>query len=192
MYTDIAKFLNASPEWVVNWLDTLACPSVVERQDTHWSNIFLVHEIARNIMYHLDQLAENDYWKAVDEYKHANTLYFQAVRIYQGRNPTLTNELYKQSSDLSDKKRKAFAYQVEIEKILLQGGFAHKQEEKDRIIYHIKMLADGFDPNDIPTSIEEADSTSWQSEYWDDEDSDNMSNYYDYIEEVDLSEAEWF
>ena len=179
MYTDIAEFLNASPEWVENWLNAPACPYV--------PNIFSVHEIARNIMYHLDQLVEDDYWKAVDECKHANIVFDQAIRIYQGRNPALTNELYRQSSDLDDEKTKAFAYQVEIEKMLLQGGFAHKQEEKDRILYHIKMLANGLDPNEISESFEEESPL----DYWDDKNPNDMSNYSD-GEEVDLSETEWF
>jgi hypothetical protein len=149
-------------------------------------NVLRMHEIARNIIYHLDQLAEEDYWEVVSKCKNAYNEWSQAIGRYRGTNPALTNLLYEKHADLADKKREAFVYQVEIEKILLQGGFAHKKEEKDHIYYHIKMLADGFDPDDIPASAEEADSTNWQSDYWGDEDPDYSGDESD---DTDLSEV---
>ncbi|GBB98829.1 hypothetical protein RclHR1_33340001, partial [Rhizophagus clarus] len=128
----------------------------IERTD-----IFQIHEIARNIIYHLDQLAEEDYWKAVEDYKNANYAYIK----YLGTNRIITKKLYKKFLDLADKKEKAFVYQVKIEKIILQGGFVYKKEKekKDRIINNIGMLADGLDPYEIPALIEEADTiVGWQ------------------------------
>ena len=167
MYADIAKFVGASSEWVENWL------APVERSyQRPQPNPFQIHEIARNIIYHLDQLAESDYWSAVIACMNSSKELNQAIDKYRGTNPALTDELYKKCYDLADKKSEAFAYQVEIEKILLHGGFAHKKEEKDRILYHIQMLAYGLDPDEIPTSIEDADPIDWQSDYWGDEDPD--------------------
>ncbi|GBB96569.1 hypothetical protein RclHR1_27880001 [Rhizophagus clarus] len=70
MYTDIATFLDISPKWVENWLNTSTSHIVntsIERTD-----IFQIHEIARNIIYYLDQLVEEDYWKAVVDYKNSS------------------------------------------------------------------------------------------------------------------------
>ena len=50
MYTNIAKFLDATPEWVENWLNAPiketghTINASIERTD-----IFQIHEIARNI-----------------------------------------------------------------------------------------------------------------------------------------------
>ena len=177
IYTNIAKFLGASSEWVENWLtpvDSHQSPLVGGRPRP---NPFQVHEIARNIIYHLDQLAEEDYWKAVTACTNSSKKLNQAIDKYRGTNPALTEGLYKKCYDLDDKKTEAFAYQVEIERIILQGGFAHKKEEKDRILYHIQMLADGLDPDEIPASLEDADPIDWQSDYWGDEDPD--TDYWD-------------
>jgi hypothetical protein len=168
MYADIAKFLDASPEWVENWLSHQRL--LVGGRPR--PNPFQVHEIARNIMYHLDQLAEQNYWSASIACTNNSKELYQAIDKYRGTNPALTDGLYKKCYDLADKKREAFAHQVEIERIILQGGFAYKKEEKDRILYHIRMLADGLDPAEIPSSLEDDDSIDWQSDYWGDEDPD--------------------
>ncbi|GBB92571.1 hypothetical protein RclHR1_20240009 [Rhizophagus clarus] len=92
-----------------------------------------------------------------------------------GKNKALTDKLYKEFMDLANKKEKAFAYQVEIEKIILQGGFAYKKDgERDLIIDNIRMLADGLDPYEIPVFREEP---IWQSDYWGDENSDDPANW---------------
>ena len=129
-------------------------------------------------MYHLDQLAEQNYWSAVKAYTDSGEEIIRVIDRSQDTNPALVRGLYNKHFDLADKKREAFAYQVEIERILLQGGFAYKKEEKDRILYHIQMLADGLDPHDIPTSLEDADPIDWQSDYWGDEDPD--TDYWGY------------
>ncbi|GBB99257.1 hypothetical protein RclHR1_34600002 [Rhizophagus clarus] len=176
MYTDIAKFLDVFSKWVENWLNAPiketghTVNASIERTD-----IFQIHEIACNIIYHLDQFAEEDYWKAVEDYKNANHAYIK----YPGTNKIITKKSYKEFLDLADKKEKAFAYQVEIEKIMLQGRFVYKKEKekKDRIINNIRMLADGLDPYEILASIEEANTTvDWQ-DYWEDEDSDDPTNW---------------
>src|SRR5579883_1101070 len=123
MYTNIAKFLDATPEWVENWLNIPiketghTVNASIERTD-----IFQIHEIARVIMYQLNQLAEEDYWKAVMDYKNSDEELEHAFKKYVGTNKALTDLLYKKFMDLADKKKVAFGYQVEIEKIMLQGG----------------------------------------------------------------------
>ncbi|GES72454.1 hypothetical protein RCL_jg29265.t1 [Rhizophagus clarus] len=182
MYTDIATFLDVSPEWVENWLNTPIKETGHNVNATFKrTDIFQIHEIARVIMYQLNQLAEEDYWKAVMDYKNIDEELEHAFKKYVGTNKALTDKLYKKFRDLADKKRKAFAYQVEIETIILQGGFAYKDTEKIYIIYHINMLADRLDPYEIP-GFGEPDSDpeeepSWQLDYWGDEDPDNPANW---------------
>ncbi|GES90791.1 chromobox protein homolog 5 [Rhizophagus clarus] len=69
MYTDIARFLDVSPKWIENWLNTST--SHIVNTSFERTDIFQIHEIARNIIYHLDQLAEEDYQKAVEDYKNS-------------------------------------------------------------------------------------------------------------------------
>ncbi|GET04670.1 hypothetical protein RCL_jg8064.t1 [Rhizophagus clarus] len=178
MYTDIATFLDISPEWVENWLNTPIKETGHNVNATFKrTDIFQIHEIARVIMYQLNQLAEEDYWKAVEDYKNSGKELDHAFKKYIGTNKALKDSLYKKIMDLANKKRVAFAYQVEIEKNMLQGGFAYKDTEKIYIIYHINMLADGLDPYEIPASIEEADTTVGWQDYWGDEDPDDPANW---------------
>ena len=73
MYTNIAKFLDATPEWVENWLNTPIKETGHNVNATFKrTDIFQIHEIARVIMYQLNQLAEEDYWKAVMDYKNSD------------------------------------------------------------------------------------------------------------------------
>ena len=94
--------------------------------------------------------------------------------------------------DLANKKEKAFAYQVEIEKIMLQGGFVYKKEKekKDHIFYNIRMLADGLDPYEIPVFCGELAEPLWQSDYWGDEDPDNPANWQLMPNESDESDED--
>ncbi|GBB92507.1 hypothetical protein RclHR1_20170007 [Rhizophagus clarus] len=174
---DVPNLVHATPEWVENWLNAPiketghTINASIERTD-----IFQIHEIARNIIYHLDQLAEEDYWKAVMDYKNSDEELEHAFKKYLGTNRALKDKLYKKFMDLANKKDKAFAYQVEIEKIMLQGGFAYKNTEKDHIFYNIRMLADGLDPYEIPTFGEPEDPV-WYSDYWGNEDPDDPANW---------------
>ena len=178
MYTDIATFLDISPEWVENWLNTPIKETGHNVNATFKrTDIFQIHEIARVIMYQLNQLAEEDYWKAVIDCKNCDEELEHAFKKYVGTNKALTDKLYKKFRDLADKKRKAFAYQVEIETIILQGGFAYKNTEKDYIIYHINMLADGLDPYEIPVFRNPDGDLVWHSDYWGDEDPDDPANW---------------
>ncbi|GBB90699.1 hypothetical protein RclHR1_17730006 [Rhizophagus clarus] len=179
MYIKIAKFLDVTLKWIENWLNTSiketghTVNASIERTD-----IFQIHEIARNIIYHLDQLVEEDYWKAVVDYKNSDEELDHAFKKYLGTNRALKDKLYKKFMDLVNKKEKAFVYQVEIEKIILQGGFVYKKEKekKDRIIDNIRMLAYELDPYEIPVFQNEPEEPSWQSDYWEDEDLDNSTN----------------
>ncbi|GBB98475.1 hypothetical protein RclHR1_32390004 [Rhizophagus clarus] len=105
-----------------------------------------------------------------------------------GTNKALKDSLYKKFLDLADKKEKAFAYQVEIEKIMLQGGFVYKKDgvEKNRILDNIRILANRLDPYEIPTWFEEP---IWQPDYWEDEDPDNPANWQSEYSE-DLSDSD--
>ncbi|GBC00610.1 hypothetical protein RclHR1_39060001, partial [Rhizophagus clarus] len=151
-------------------------------------DIFQIHKIARNIIYHLDQLAEEDYWKAVEDYKNSGEELDYAYTKCLGTNKALKDKLYEKKIYLADKKEKAFVYQVEIEKILLQGGFAYKKDEreKNRIFDNIRILANGLDPYEIPTWFEEP---IWQSDYWGDEDPDDPTNWQSEYSE-DLSDSD--
>ncbi|GBB83285.1 hypothetical protein RclHR1_10000008 [Rhizophagus clarus] len=177
---DVPNLVHATPEWVENWLNAPiketghTINASIERTD-----IFQIHEIARNIIYHLDQLAEEDYWKAVMDYKNSDEELEHAFKKYLGTNRALKDKLYKKFMDLANKKEKAFAYQVEIEKIMLQGGFVYKKEKekKDHIFYNIRMLADGLDPYEIPVFRGELEEPLWQSDYWGDEDPDDSANW---------------
>ncbi|GBB90759.1 hypothetical protein RclHR1_17810003 [Rhizophagus clarus] len=113
------KLHDVSPKWVENWLNTSI----------------------KKIVYTVN--------KVVADYKNSDEELEHAIQIYLGKNRAFTDKLYKEFMDLADKKKKAIAYQVEIEKIILQGGFAYKDKEKDRIIYNIRMLTDGLDPYKI-------------------------------------------
>ncbi|GBB92999.1 hypothetical protein RclHR1_20990003 [Rhizophagus clarus] len=164
MYTDIATFLDISPKWVENWLNTpIKETSHIINTSFERTDIFQIHEIARNIMYYLDQLAEEDYWKAVEDYENSKEELNHAYNKYSGTNKALKDSLYKKFMDLADKKEKAFAYQVEIEKILLQGGFAYKKDgrENNHILDNIRMLANGLDPYEIPTRFGEPEEPIW-------------------------------
>ncbi|GBC02715.1 hypothetical protein RclHR1_04780002 [Rhizophagus clarus] len=168
MYTNIAKFLDVSPEWVENWLNTPIKETGHNVNATFKrTDIFQIHEIARVIMYQLNQLAEEDYWKAVMDYKNSDEELEHAFKKYV-----------------------AFAYQVEIEKIMLQGGFAYKDTEKIYIIYHINMLANGLDPYEIPGFGEPEEESSWQPDYWGDEDPDNPANWQLMPNESDESDED--
>ncbi|GBC07221.1 hypothetical protein RclHR1_07310013 [Rhizophagus clarus] len=142
-------------------------------------DIFQIHEIARNIMYYLDQLAKENYWKAVVDYKNNGEELERAIKKYLDINKAVTEPLYKKKYDLVDKKEKAFEYQVEIEKILLQGGFVYKKNgiEKNRILDNIRMLANGLDPYEIQPWFGEPEEPIWQSNYWGDEDPDDPTNW---------------
>ncbi|GES76852.1 hypothetical protein RCL_e19533_RclHR1_04780002 [Rhizophagus clarus] len=191
MYTNIAKFLDVSPEWVENWLNTPIKETGHNINATFKrTDIFQIHEIARVIMYQLNQLAEEDYWKAVMDYKNSDEELEHAYKKYVGTNKALKDSLYKKFMDLADKKRVAFAYQVEIEKIMLQGGFAYKDTEKIYIIYHINMLANGLDPYEIPGFGEPEEESSWQPDYWGDEDPDNPANWQLMPNESDESDED--
>ncbi|GBB94003.1 hypothetical protein RclHR1_22700002 [Rhizophagus clarus] len=188
MYTDIATFLDVFPKWVENWLNA---PIEKTGHTINVPDIFQIHEIAYNIIYHLDQLTEEDYWKALVDYKNSDKELERAIKKYLGRNRVLTNPLYKKFFDLADKKEKAFAYQVEIEKIILQSGFAYKKDgEKDHIIYNIQMLANGLDPYKIPAWFEDADSIDWQPDYWGDEDPDDPANWQSGTPDEDPSNSD--
>ncbi|GBC07215.1 hypothetical protein RclHR1_07310007 [Rhizophagus clarus] len=152
---DVPNLVLVSPKWVENWLNA----PIKETDHTvnasiKRTDIFQIHEIARNIIYHLDQLAEEDYWKAVVDYKNNDEELEHAIKKYL-----------------------AFAYQIEIEKIMLQGGFVYKKEKekKDRIIDNIRMLAHGLNYYEIPVFCSESKETIWQSDYW--EDLDNPANW---------------
>ncbi|GBB94981.1 hypothetical protein RclHR1_02460001 [Rhizophagus clarus] len=155
MYTDIATFLDISPKWVENWLNTpIKETSHIVNIPIKRTDIFQIYEIARNIIYHLDQFTEEDYWKVIVDYKNSKEELDHAYIKYSGTNRgvIMKKKLYKKFMDLTNKKEKDFAYQVEIEKIILQGGFVYKREKekKNRIINNIKILADGLDPYEIP------------------------------------------
>ena len=95
MYTDIATFLDISPKWVENWLNT----PIKETGHTvnatfKRTDIFQIHEIARVIMYQLNQLAEEDYWKAVMDYKNSDEELEHAFKKYVGTNKALKDSLY--------------------------------------------------------------------------------------------------
>ncbi|GBB98463.1 hypothetical protein RclHR1_32310004 [Rhizophagus clarus] len=193
MYTNIAKFLDVFPEWVENWLNIpIKETGHTVNASIERTNIFQIYEIARNIMYYLDQLAEEDYWKAVVDYKNSDEELDHAFKKYLGTNRTLKDKLYKKFMDLANKKEKAFAYQVEIEKIMLQGGFVYKKEKekKDCIINNIGMLADGLDPYEIPVFCGEPEELSWQSDYWGDEDPDDPTNWQEYSEDPSDSDED--
>ncbi|GES77968.1 hypothetical protein RCL_jg29473.t1 [Rhizophagus clarus] len=135
-------------------------------------------------MYYLDQLAEEDYWKAVEDYKNSGKELDYTYTKCSSTNRALKDSLYKKYMDLADKKEKVFAYQVEIEKILLQGGFAYKKDgkEKNRILDNIRILTNGLDPYKIPIRFEEP---IWQPDYWGDEDPDDPANWQsDYSEDL--------
>ncbi|GBB96273.1 hypothetical protein RclHR1_27140001, partial [Rhizophagus clarus] len=119
------------------------------------------------------------YWKVIVDYKNSDEELKHAFKKYLGRNRALKDSLYKKFIDLANKKEKAFAYQIEIEKIMLQCGFVYKKEKekKDRIINNIRMLADGLDPYDIPVFHGEPEEPIWQSNYWEDEDPDDLANW---------------
>ncbi|GBC00605.1 hypothetical protein RclHR1_39000001 [Rhizophagus clarus] len=149
MYTDIATFLDVSPKWVENWLNTpIKETSHIVNTSFERTDIFQIHEIARNIMYHLDQLAEEGYWKAVVDYKNSDEELEHAFKKY-------------------------------LEKIMLQGGFVYKKDgrEKNRILNNIGILADGLDPYEIPIFHDEPEEAIWQPDYWGDEDPDNPTNW---------------
>jgi hypothetical protein len=241
MYTDIANFLSATPEWVKNWLDM---PMKAVTFEPAKLNPLLISEIVANILIYLpldkfrgihkmwdkeidfatgerekflkeltlnelhqfyskhsawsvevrtnlyqrDQQAIDRYWEAVSEYEDAHKELDCAYERHWDPDLALTNMLYEKFRDSADKKREAFTYQVEIEKLILHYGFAH-DAKRDQILCNIYMLFDGFDPHDIPASIEEADPTNWQSDYWKDEDPDDISTQ---TEDTDFSEVEWF
>ncbi|GBB99950.1 hypothetical protein RclHR1_03690023 [Rhizophagus clarus] len=85
MYTDIATFLDISPKWVENWLNTpIKKTSHIVNTSFERTDIFQIHEIARNIMYYLDQLAEEDYWKAVEDYENSKEELNHAYIKYSG------------------------------------------------------------------------------------------------------------
>jgi hypothetical protein len=190
MYTDIANFLGASPEWVKNWLDM---PMKAVTFEPAKLNPLLISEIADIILRHLCQLVEKDYWEVIEEYKVAGRELDRAYGRHQGTNPALRNALYKRRRDLADKKQDAFAYQVEIEKIILESGRAFDSEKK-QFFYNRRMLSHGFDPYEIPTAEELENEDPWWNdgsshvlEYWDDEDPDDISTQ---TEDTDLSEVE--
>ena len=55
MYTNIAKFLDATPEWVENWLNTpIKETGHIINTSFGQIDVFQIHEIARIIMDHLD------------------------------------------------------------------------------------------------------------------------------------------
>ncbi|GBC00945.1 hypothetical protein RclHR1_40000002 [Rhizophagus clarus] len=140
-------------------------------------NIFQIHEIARNIIYHLDQLVEEDYWKAVEDYKNSGEELDYAYTKCSGTNRALKDKLYEKNIYLADKKEKAFAYQVEIEKILLQDGFAYKKDgrEKNQPIWQPDYWGD--EDSDDPTN--------WQSEYSEDPSDSDEDPDYSYLESVE-------
>ena len=113
------------------------------------------------------------------DYKNSDEELEHAFKKYLGTNRALKDKLYKKFMDLANKKEKAFAYQVEIEKIMLQGGFVYKKEKekKDHIFYNIRMLTDGLDPYEIPVFRGELEEPLWQSDYWRDEDPDDSANW---------------
>src|SRR5579883_2553473 len=96
MYTDIATFLDVSPKWVENWLNTpIKQTSHIVNTSFERTDIFQIHKIACNIIYHLDQLAEEDYWKAVVNYKNSDEELEHAFKKYLGTNRALKDKLYK-------------------------------------------------------------------------------------------------
>ncbi|GES99313.1 hypothetical protein RCL_jg9422.t1 [Rhizophagus clarus] len=79
MYTDIATFLDVFPKWVENWLNA---PIEKTGHTINVPDIFQIHEIAYNIIYHLDQLTEEDYWKALVDYKNSDKELERAIKKY--------------------------------------------------------------------------------------------------------------
>ncbi|GBB88377.1 hypothetical protein RclHR1_14940009 [Rhizophagus clarus] len=70
---DVPNLVHATQKWVENWLNApIKATGHTINASIERTDIFQIHEIARNIIYHLDQLAEEDYWKAVMDYKNSD------------------------------------------------------------------------------------------------------------------------
>ncbi|GBB96968.1 hypothetical protein RclHR1_28850003 [Rhizophagus clarus] len=120
------------------------------------TDIFQIHEITCNIIYYLDQLAEEDYWKAVVNYKNSDEELEHAFKKYLDTNKALKDSLYKKFIDLANKKEKAFVYQDRDRKNYVT-----------RWIYSYEILIFHDKPEE----------TIWQSDYWEDKDPDDPTNW---------------
>ncbi|GBC01414.1 hypothetical protein RclHR1_41860001 [Rhizophagus clarus] len=146
MYTDIATFLDVSPKWVENWLNIST--SHIVNTSFKRTNIFQIHEIARNIIYYLDQLTEKDYWKALVNYKNSKEELNHAYIKYSGTNKALKDSLYKKFMDLADKKEKAFAYQ--FKEPIWQPDYWGDEDPDDPTNWQSEYSKDPSDSNENP------------------------------------------
>jgi hypothetical protein len=190
LYQNISEFLSASPEWIKQWLSI----SGARLPKYHAPNPLMIPELIAKVieqyepheMYHCYRI--NGTWnKEVNfalrhrqekliakykdlkkEYKKDNEDWENSInaKIYNNK---LVDKLFYKMADIFDKKRDIFFEQVRVEICLKSLDLASADEIKE-IVFHIRLMHDGFVPEDV--ELEGSDIL----DYWGDEDPDEDSD----------------